>query len=190
MLLADAPTASSPEGRTRRQSLLRKGPGTLRHLLAGDGRRPMSIKSGHRAQGLLTGLVRRVGGVASKLASAGSMKSLKVEERAPSTTTAGSGSERIAGLRAALAGAKLVEREADAIAWFESQGLDSIADLCEAEMENDLVVALKLKPGKAKILLKHVSAAADAATAAGSRKTDHATPPSIAKQGKILSDHV
>ena len=140
------------------------------------------------APGLLTSSAG-VGGAASKLASAGSMKSLKVEERAPSTTTAGSGSERIAGLRAALAGANLADREADAIARFESEGLIASRN-CARRRWKDLVDALKLKRGKAKILLKHVSAAADAATAAGSRKIDHATPPSIAKQGKILSDHV
>ena len=39
-------------------------------------------------------------------------------------------------------------------------------------------------------ITRRTRAAVDAATAAGSGETDDAAPPSIGKQGKILSDHV
>ena len=41
-----------------------------------------------------------------------------------------------------------------AFAWCAEQGLDSVSEIKEAEMEQDFVDALELKPGKAKILRK------------------------------------
>ena len=64
--------------------------------------------------------------------------------------------EKVIGLRQVLVAAKLRDREAEAVAWFEEQGIDSIDELRKAEMEKDLVEALKLKPGKAKVLLKDI----------------------------------
>lgn len=67
---------------------------------------------------------------------------------------AAKGSEPIAGLRAVLKAAKLSSKEAVAVAWFNSQGIESIADLKEAETEEDLVKAIGLSKSQANILRK------------------------------------
>ena len=46
-------------------------------------------------------------------------------------------SESVEGLRQVLKAAKLPKREEEAVAWFEEQGLTSIADLKEVTMENE-----------------------------------------------------
>ena len=45
-----------------------------------------------------------------------------------------------------------------AAAWCDEQGVDSLAELREAEMEEELIAALPLKPAKAKILRKRLQA--------------------------------
>jgi len=65
----------------------------------------------------------------------------------------------INGLSELLDGLKLSESIATASAWCKEQGVDSVAELKEAEMEGQLVEALNLKPAKAKLLLKRIAEA-------------------------------
>ena len=60
------------------------------------------------------------------------------------------------GLRELLDGLSLSDLLPMASTWCKEQGLDSLDELREAEMEAELVDALGLKPGKAKILLKRL----------------------------------
>jgi len=62
----------------------------------------------------------------------------------------------VGGLRELLEGLKLSDSLPAASAWCREQGVDTLAELREAEMELELVEALALKPGKAKILLKRL----------------------------------
>jgi len=55
-----------------------------------------------------------------------------------------------------LEGLNLGESVARARAWCDENGVESIADLLEAEMEEDLAAGLELKPAKAKILVKRL----------------------------------
>ena len=75
------------------------------------------------------------------------------------------GEEEITGLREVLRAAKLSEREADAVAWFREQGIESIAELKDAEIEAEFAQALRLKPSKAKIFLKRIAESTTAAPA-------------------------
>lgn len=59
-------------------------------------------------------------------------------------------------MRIVLEGARLERLLATACTWCAEQGIDSLDDLCEAEMEEELVAALDLKSAKAKILRKRI----------------------------------
>ena len=47
-----------------------------------------------------------------------------------------------------------------AIAWCDEQGVDSVSELKEVQMEEDLVNHLNIKPAKAKLMLKRITEAA------------------------------
>ena len=74
----------------------------------------------------------------------------------PATTSAPD--EKCKGLRALLEGLGLSDKIGAAEAWLDEQGCDSLAELKEAEMEEDFAKALELKPVKKKLLLSRVEA--------------------------------
>ena len=134
---------STPSDRTDAPSLggRQKSSGTLlRNLVPGSSG---SEKAGSGLSAKLPSLKNIAASVSKRLGSSGKYDSA-VEEK-------------VIGLRQVLVAAKLRDREADAVAWFEEEGIESIDDLKEAETENDLVEALKLGKSKAKILLKHIA---------------------------------
>ena len=72
-----------------------------------------------------------------------------------------------------------------AAAWCEEQGVESLAELREAEMEGELIAALPLKPAKAKILRKRLRTGGDRGTgAAGARARARARARQRARRGK------
>ena len=66
--------------------------------------------------------------------------------------------EKCKGLLALLEGLGIPDKIGAAEAWFDEQGLDSLAELKEAEMEEDLAKAIELKPGKKKLFLSRIEA--------------------------------
>ena len=62
----------------------------------------------------------------------------------------------VEGLAELLHGCNLSGSMAAAGAWFEEQGLDTVAELKKARMEADFVAALQLKPGKERVLLADI----------------------------------
>ena len=62
----------------------------------------------------------------------------------------------VEGLAELLHGCNLSGSMAAAGAWFEEQGLDTVAELKKARMETDFVAALQLKPGKERVLLADI----------------------------------
>ena len=69
--------------------------------------------------------------------------------------------ESIAGMRAVLKAASLVNKEAVAVAWFIDQGISSIAELKEAKREDDLAKGMGLTKAKTKVLLKEIARVVD-----------------------------
>ena len=65
----------------------------------------------------------------------------------------------MAGLRALLQTAGLEHKLTAAEAWFDAQGSDSIMELRDVggTEEEELITHLQLKPGKQKLLRKHLS---------------------------------
>ena len=57
-----------------------------------------------------------------------------------------------------MEGLGLSDKIGAAEAWLDEQGCDSLAELKEAEMEEDFAKALELKPVKKKLLLSRVEA--------------------------------
>ena len=85
---------------------------------------------------------------------------------APAAPAANAPASSVEGLRELFQELKLEEKLKEAVAWCDAQGFDSVAEVKEAEEAAALVQALQLKPGKAKLLLKKLGAAADPATPA------------------------
>lgn len=63
----------------------------------------------------------------------------------------------VKGLETLLEGLNLEDDVGTASAWCAQQGIDSISELKEAEMESEFAVALALKPAKQKLLLKRIA---------------------------------
>ena len=62
----------------------------------------------------------------------------------------------IAGLAELLDGLKVSDKLTAARSWFAEQGIDTLAELKEADMVSDLADAIQLKPAKKKLLVKRV----------------------------------
>ena len=75
---------------------------------------------------------------------------------APPASSSGEARE-VEGLAELLDGLKLSDKLDAARAWFAEQGIDTMAELKEAEMVGDLADAIKLKPAKKKLLMKRMS---------------------------------
>jgi len=78
------------------------------------------------------------------------------------STSPGEGSNRfgecpVEGLEVLLTGCRLTPHLPEAAAWFDEQGLDSVAEMRKVGMESAFVDALGLKPGKAKSLLLDIA---------------------------------
>jgi hypothetical protein len=109
------------------------------------------------------------GAVSNVLTASGKVRSGKSWSGKLSGSPSGKGAEaetapseaapekNVEGLRQVLKAAKVATCEAAAVAWFDAQGLSSIDDLKEVEMENELVAAMQLKPGAHKLLLKKIA---------------------------------
>ena len=69
----------------------------------------------------------------------------------------GSGGKQVDGLRELLEGLNLEEKLEQAQSWCGEQGIESVAELKEADMTGDLAGALHLKPAKKKLLLKRIA---------------------------------
>ena len=67
------------------------------------------------------------------------------------------GAHIVTGLSELLAGANLSGCLNVAMVWCQGQGFDSVAEIKEVGEEQAFMDALKLKPGKAKLLLKRIS---------------------------------
>lgn len=65
--------------------------------------------------------------------------------------------QKVAGLDTLLEGLHLNEQLGAAEAWCREQGIDSVGELKEAEMEAELATAMQLKPAKQKLLLKRIA---------------------------------
>ena len=72
----------------------------------------------------------------------------------PILTAVAEVSQEVAGLRALLEGLKLASHMDMANNWCKEQGLESVAEVKEAEMGKELAEAMQLKPGKVKLLVK------------------------------------
>ena len=66
--------------------------------------------------------------------------------------SSGAVEEKVPGLRSLLKKAKLEKKLAEAEAWCEQEGVESMSYLKEVEMEDDLVQALNLKNAQARML--------------------------------------
>ena len=75
----------------------------------------------------------------------------------PILTAVAEVSQEVAGLRALLEGLKLASHMDMANNWCKEQGLESVAEVKEAEMGKELAEAMQLKPRKVNLLVKRLA---------------------------------
>jgi hypothetical protein len=124
---------------------------------------PPGSLSRQKTAGTLARLLgRETGASSSKLREMGSTKLRKMYDTIFGSSSSlvqveADTSEEVAGLRAVLKAAKLEKEYAKAVAWCDENGVDSIAFLKDAGMEDDLVEHLSPKKAQAKVLTKKLA---------------------------------